>query len=97
MIRVLKKGSNTARVCTCDRCGTVMAYYESDILIKTQKMGFNMSVVPNYEFIRCPVCSNEVEVFEDDIGLNEYKEREKEHDRSTDTDSDKADAGNVDS
>lgn len=96
MIRVLKKGANTARVCTCDRCGTVMAYYESDIMVKTERiMGFGAAqfkVIDN-SYIRCPMCDEAVTVYDDDMPLDEYKkseeEREEKNDRASDTTSDK--------
>lgn len=96
MIRVLKKGTKTARVKECDRCGTVLAYYETDILIKTERiMGFGMAqfkVIDN-SYIRCPMCDEVLHVSEDDMPLDEYKkseeEREEKNDRASDTTSDK--------
>lgn len=93
MIRVLKKGANTARVCTCDRCGTVMAYYESDIVVGTKSIGFEMGYGITNSYIRCPMCDETVNVYDDDMPLDEYKkseeEREEKNDRASDTTSDK--------
>lgn len=96
MIRVLKKGTKTARVKECDRCGTVFAYYETDIMVKTERiMGFGAAQfkVIDHGYICCPMCDEEIMVSEDDITLFEYKKLEEErgekNDRVSDTTSDK--------
>ena len=95
MIRVLKKGTKTARVKECDRCGTVLAYYETDIMGKTERiMGFGTAQfkVIDHGYICCPMCDEELYVSEDDMTLDEYKKSEEEreeNDRIPDTASDK--------
>lgn len=98
MIRVLKKGTKTARVCECDCCGTILAYYENDIRVKTERtVGFDTEFGIGFtvgdDYIRCPMCDEEIMVSEDDITLSEYKKLEEErgekNDRVSDTTSDK--------
>jgi uncharacterized Zn finger protein (UPF0148 family) len=73
-----------------------MAYYESDIMVKTERiMGFGAAQfkVIDHGYIRCPMCDETVNVYDDDMPLDEYKkseeEREEKNDRASDTTSDK--------